>query len=142
MKVKFDYVTNSSSTSFTGYGIKIEYVPESLWHPIYDYFKKSDKLNTSFEEFIFHGNLNETFDEFMSEHGLVVRFCCETDELFIGLYAKGQYDCETGKYIYEDCSGDIEIIKNIFELMFKETHAVNFKEFCDKIEFIDKEWYH
>jgi len=145
MKIKFDFVTNSSSTSFTGYGIKIKYVPESLWHPIYDYFKKSDRYHNMrkiecFEEFVL-STINEIFYDFIEDHKLIARYCCETEEIFIGLYARGQYNCRTGEYIYEDCSSDINIIKEIFELMFKETNAVDFKEFCNKIEYIDKEWY-
>lgn len=143
MKIKFDYVTNSSSTSFTGYGIKLKFIPERLWHPIYEYYKKSDNYDGEcFEEFILEGFLNETFDSFISDHGLVLRYCRETDELFLGLYARGRYNPETGKCVYdEDCSKDADTIREMFQLMFKETAAVDFREFCDRVEFIDQTWY-
>ncbi len=43
MKIKFGFVTNSSSTSFVGYGIKLKNVPERLWHFLYDYAKEHDE---------------------------------------------------------------------------------------------------
>lgn len=142
MRIKFDYVTNSSSTSFTGYGIKLKVIPERLWHPVYEYYKKSDRFDDKcFEEFILEGYLNETFDDFISDHGLVLRYCRETGELFLGLYARGKYDPETRKCVYEECSKDIDVIKQIFESIYQEIGSTVFVELCDEIEFIDKTWY-
>jgi hypothetical protein len=147
MKIKFDYVTNSSSTSFTGYGIKLKFVPERLWHLLYDYAKNNKEHNyhmiesDSFEEFVLGGPMIEVFQDFLNDYHLDIRYCSESNEWFIGLYSHETYDARTGKRIVEKHDEDIEKIKSIFKSLFLETAIVDFSEFNNKIEFIDEEWY-
>lgn len=147
MKIKFDYVTNSSSTSFTGYGIILKIIPERLWHFLYDYAIKHDKENnyymedTQFEEFVLGGKMINVFQDFISDCGLSVRYCDESDEYFIGIYSRDTYDAMTGERIVYKNDKDPDKLKEIFKSLFLETAIVDFNEMIEKIEFIDKEWY-
>jgi len=142
MKIKFDYVTNSSSTSFTGYGIKLKFVPERLWHLLYNYAKNNKEHNyPTFEEFVLGGPMIEAFQDFLNDNHLGIQYCDESNEWFIGLYSHETYDAKTGKRVVEKHDEDIEKIKSIFKSLFLETTIVDFSEFNNKIEFIDEEWY-
>ena len=63
MKFKNCFVTNSSSVSFIGWGIKIkEYFPAKTWKKIYELVAKSDCYykNRPFECFILDGHFDDS----------------------------------------------------------------------------------
>jgi len=147
MKIKFDYVTNSSSTSFTGYGIKLKNIPERLWHLLYNYAKAHNEENNydmedmNFEEFVLNGRIGGVFQDFIEDFNLNIKYCQEESVFFIGIKERGHYDVKIKKYIYDESTRNPEKVKEIFKVLFSETAIVDFNEMIEKIEFIDKEWY-
>lgn len=80
MKRKLDFITNSSSTSYIGFGIELNVLPEKTWRKIYE-FAVEDKhtdyyKDMPFDEFVFDGHLkNYVLSDIIDECNLQCTPC-------------------------------------------------------------------
>lgn len=127
MKVKQDFVTNSSSTSYIGWGIEIDnYMPEKTWRKLYELAVNSDGWyeNMTFEQFVLDGDLNGFMKDLEGTH----LYCVENQD--------------EGKYYIGICHNNKESKKGIISKLKCDLKKIGFDDDdLVNIKFIDKEWF-
>lgn len=106
MKLKFDFVTNSSSTSFCAWGIQIHdnfnNLSESMKKKIYDkyteWYKRNSTEPASYEDFVKDPRSYEWVEylsEVLGDVDLSCRRCYDAGVIFIGLNPNHASDDKT-----------------------------------------------
>ena len=124
MKVKLDFVTNSSSTSFCAWGtvVSLDKIPEKFKKFLYDKFKKQNESYSDFCESIFEDysilyDLLEALD-------LEYEISNDTDQLYLGIHPTRMPEDVT--------------LREFKESIIKKLHEIGFDN-VENLEFIDEE---
>lgn len=133
MKIKHDYVTNSSTTCFCGWGIQlgyfINYLPEKIKREMYDDYvgcqKRQNYEELSYEDFLEDDDV-EIIDflyRFVSKENLSIESYYDADIILIGTTA-----------------GDAPKNKTINEIIEDTQTKLDELGFDQKVEYIEEAW--
>ena len=123
MKVKLDFVTNSSSTSFCAWGIEVELdkLPDKFKKFLYNKLKKE---NQSYDDFC--DMLDDCLYDllYVSDLGLECTISAEDNLLYLGLHPTRMPEDVT--------------LREFKESIIKKLHEIGFDN-VENLEFIDEE---
>lgn len=131
MKIKKDFITNSSSTSFVAYGITKEFDDfrknNVLLKELYKLYKE-DHEDVSFEEFKDLDNyiLYEYFDSYMYKREFILSYASQYESDVV--YIDGSFDKMK----------DDETLREFKQKILEELNKIGFK--VDKLEYIEESW--
>lgn len=97
MKIKCDFVTNSSSTSFCAWGVRADSIDaesDKFKKTVYSYLKEKNKTNKTLEEYLESGDVWDDFVDYILEDFCIV-YAPGIDGEFIGLSPVLMKDDET-----------------------------------------------
>ena len=105
MKIRFDFVTNSSSTSFSCYGIDIE---ETDFIKVYNKFHPESNVQPD-NTYEYADELDQAIETFSNELGLECWWDSGLETIYFGEQWSDIKDNETGKEFKERIQGKVSL---------------------------------